>query len=101
MLINSVCVGRLKIPCRWSQHDPPKRWYPTKQLHVVTTKKTSTWIADIAFNGEPNKVAITSESPYPKFPHTGIMKQKEIHLSNKSEVYILVQIFFIPSKTQA
>jgi hypothetical protein len=28
---------------RWTQHGPPKRWYPTTTLDGVTTQKTSTW----------------------------------------------------------
>jgi len=27
----------------WRQHGPPKRRYPTTNLHGVTTQKTSTW----------------------------------------------------------
>jgi len=35
---------RPSSPCRWRQHGPPKRHYPTTKLHGVTTLKISTWI---------------------------------------------------------
>jgi hypothetical protein len=42
----SVVVGYQSLggsSCRWGQHGPLKRWYPTTILHGVTTQKTSTW----------------------------------------------------------
>jgi hypothetical protein len=31
-------------PWRWRQHGPLKRWYPTTELHGITTQKTLIWI---------------------------------------------------------
>jgi len=33
--------------CRWRQHGPLKRWYPTTTLHGMTSQKISTWIYNL------------------------------------------------------